>query len=105
MLVDAIHVTMVTPEISWESTMGEDFAHGLKSWAWLPKFCRIFGSQVFDFPTGFLLRDTFHRTTLQQPPGSAEFRGGGEPGPSFEDRLLFLPNSGPVVHYKHQRPE
>ena len=43
-------------------------------------------------PTGILLWETFRRTFLQNPKGSAEFwETFGSPDPSFEDQLLSLP--------------
>ena len=52
----------------WEKNL-----QGLKSWVWLPKFCR-----------------TFRVLLPQNPKRSAEFWGTfGSPDPSFEDRLLF----------------
>ena len=71
--------------------LGEEF-EGLKSWAWLPKFCRIFGVLQNLSSTSFILCETFCSTFLQNPKGSAEFWGTfGSPGPSLEDQLFFLP--------------
>ena len=49
---------------------------GLKSWVWLPKFCRTFGVlQNLSSTRFFLLCETFRRTFPQNPKGSAEFWG------------------------------
>ena len=62
---------------------------GLKSWAWLPKFCRTFGILCEGSSAGSLLCKRFLRTPLQNPKvqqNSVE----ESPGPSFQD-LLFPP--------------
>ena len=56
--------------LQWEKNL-----QGLKSWAWPPKFCRTFGVLQNLSSTGFLLCETFCRTFLQNPKGSAEIWG------------------------------
>ena len=50
---------------------------GVKSWAWLPKFCKTFGVLCEGSSAGFLLCKPFHKPLLQNPKGSREFWGGG----------------------------
>ena len=70
---------------------------GLERWTRLPRFCRTFGVLQNLCSTGFLLYETFFTTFLLNPKGAAEFWGTfGSPGPSFEDRLFFLPH-GPMA--------
>ena len=67
---------------------------GLKSWTWLPKFCRTFGVLCEGWSAGFLLCKPFRRTLLQNLRASAEFwMGKWSPDPSCEDLLLSFPLS------------
>ena len=56
--------------LRWEKSL-----QGVKSWAWLPKFCRTFGVLQNLHSTSSLLCETFCRAFLQDPQGSTEIWG------------------------------
>ena len=71
-------------DLSWEKNL-----QSLKSWARLPKVLQNLSGSAEPSSASFLLYETFCRTFLQNPNGSAEsWVAFGRPGPSFEDRLF-----------------
>ena len=63
--------------INCKSKRWEKKSQGLKSWVWLPKYCRTCGVLKNLLSTSFSLCETFRRTFLQNPKGAAEFWGEG----------------------------
>ena len=90
-----IHQPM--PTLVWEKNL-----QGLTSWAWPPKFCRTPKVLQNLSSTSFLLCETFCRTFLQNPKGTAEFWGTfGSPSQSFQALQILLPSlSSRVCAYK-----